>query len=237
MRGILLIAMFTASLAYAASHDYVEARDLRLSAEGISEIQINSGAGNVELSGVEEVDEIVVTATISVPTRKDSDARKIIRSDMVLTLEKVAEKAVLVSNFEPGLWGWDGTPEISLDVQIPKGLNVSIDDGSGRIRIQDVRGDIVVDDGPGSIAMIRVGGNIRIDDGSGAISVKNVGDSVSIVDGSGSITVREVDGSVFIEDGSGGIDISDVMKDLIIEADRSGSRRLARIQGRVEQPD
>ena len=237
MRGILVLVMLTGSLAYAASHDYIEVKDLRLPAEGINDLQIDAGPGGLEVIGVEEASEIEVTATISVPTRSDSKARSIIKSDMVLSLEQEGSRAILSSYFEPGKWGWDGSPSIDIDVKIPKHFKLSIDDGSGSIRIEDVRGDITVDDGSGSLSMIRVGGDIRIVDGSGSISVKEVGDSVSIVDGSGSITVRTVGGSVVIDDGSGGIDISDVEKDLIIEEDRSGSLKIARVQGLVEQPN
>ena len=164
-------------------------------------------------------------------------ALAVFRFQAVVDRSALAVVAFLSSYFEPGKWGWDGRPSIDLDVKIPKYFKLSIDDGSGSIRIEDVRGDITVDDGSGSLTMIRVGGDIRIDDGSGSISVKEVGDSVSIVDGSGSITVRTVGGSVVIDDGSGGIDISDVEKDLIIEEDGSGSLKVARVQGLVERPN
>ena len=235
MRGILILAMLTGSLAYAASHNYIEARDLRLPAEGINDLQIESGPGDVEISGVSGESEISVTATISVPTRTDSKARSIIKSDLVLTLEREGDRAILVSFFKPGKWGWDGSPSIDLQIKIPDNFNLLIDDGAGSLSVQDVGGDITVDDGSGSIKMIRVGGDIRIDDGSGSISVKEVGNTVAIVDGSGSITVRNVGGSVVIDDGSGGIDISDVENDLIIREDGSGSVRVARIQGQFEQ--
>jgi len=237
MRGILILAMLAGSLAYAASHDYVEARDMILPAEGLADIHIKAGQGDLELTGVEGASDIVVTATISVPTRTDSKARSIIKSDMVLTLEQDGDSARLASYFKRGKWGWDGHPEINLDVKIPARLAVSIDDGSGLIRIQDVSGDITIEDGSGSIAIVRVGGDVHIDDGSGAISVKEVSDSVWIVDGSGSITVRTVGGSVVIDDGSGSIDVSDVENDLIIEADGSGSLRVARVHGRIEKPN
>ena len=235
MRGILILVMLSGSLAYAASHDYIEVKDLRLPVEGVNDLQIDAGPGDMEISGVAGASEISVTATISVPTRTDSKARSIIKSDLVLTLEQEGDRAILVSYFKPGKWGWDGSPNIDLKINIPNNFNLLIDDGPGSLNVQDVEGDITIDDGSGYIKMVRVGGDIKIDDGSGSISVKEVGNTVSITDGSGSITVRNVGGSVVIDDGSGGIDVSDVENDLIIEEDGSGSLRVARIQGQVEQ--
>ena len=236
MRGILLIAMFTASLAHAAWNDYVEVRDLRMDADGVRKLTVEAGAGSLDISGDPNAEAILVIATVTVANEKADEAQKIMESDMVLTLERNGDTALLRSYFESdGSWGWGKQNGIALEVRVPEHLGLAVDDGAGSMEIRNVRGDIKIDDGSGSIVMTAVGGNLEIDDGSGSISIAEAGDDIRIVDGSGSIRVRQVGGSVIVSDGSGSIDVSDVGRDLIVEEDGSGGLRFAGVQGRVEQ--
>ena len=88
MRAILILAMFTVSLANAGWNDYEEIRELRLDARGIGALQIESGAGSLEVEGISGADEIVVKAIILVPGKSDEKAQKIIADNLVLVLEK-----------------------------------------------------------------------------------------------------------------------------------------------------
>lgn len=235
MRGIIVMAMFTASLAGAAWNGYEEQRDLNLGASGIASVDIEAGAGSLEITGVSGADEIAVMATIKVPDRNADKAREFIESHLVLTLEKQGDTAVLKAYFEHRLWNFGDTPSVQLVVHMPDNLNLVVDDGSGSMQISTVSGNVAVEDGSGSITMTNVGGEIEIDDGSGSISVEGVGGDISIDDGSGGIKVRGVAGSVIIDDGSGSINVSDVEKDLIIVDDGSGGLNFSDIRGRVEK--
>lgn len=237
MRTLLLLGMFTASLADAAWSDYEETRDLSLDAEGIATVEINAGAGSLEVRGGADAKAILVTAIIQVPGKKEEKALDIIESDLVLTLERDGDRAVLKGYFESDNWGWGDSPSVRLEVEMPGQLGLEIDDGSGSMRVQDVAGDIEIDDGSGSLEMTNVGGDIRVEDGSGSMTVNGVGGDISIKDGSGSITVNHVRGSVVVDDGSGSINVTDVDADLIIEDDGSGSLNFAQIRGRVEKED
>ncbi|MFQ5982517.1 MAG: hypothetical protein ACE5KS_03990 [Woeseiaceae bacterium] len=237
MRTFIILGMFTASLASADWRDYEETRDLTLDAAGVNTVEITAGAGSLDVQGSPGAGEISVTARIRVPGEKEEKARKIIESDLVLTLERDGDKAVLKGYFDSKGFGWDDSPSVRLEVAVPQSIGLEIDDGSGSTVIRDVAGDIEVEDGSGSLQMTNVGGTVRIEDGSGSISVEGVGDDISINDGSGSITVSNVRGSVVVDDGSGSINVSDVEADLIIEDDGSGSLNFARIDGRVEKKD
>lgn len=237
MRTFLILGMFTASLATAAWRDYEEARDLTLDAGGVDTVAIEAGAGSLEVHGNEGAKQVSVAALIQVPGKSEEKAREVIESDLVLTLERDGDKAILNGYFDSSGWGWGDSPSIRLQVEVPERVGLEIDDGAGSIRIWDVAGDITVEDGSGSLQMTNVGGEIRIDDGSGSISVEGVGGDISINDGSGSITVRDVRGSVVVDDGSGGINVTDVDEDLIIEDDGSGSLNFAGINGRVQKDD
>ncbi len=236
MRTFLILGMFTASLANAAWRDYEETRDLTLDAAGIDTVVIEAGAGSLEVRGNADANAISVTALIQVP-EKEEKALKIIESDLVLTLERDGDSAVLNGYFESNGWGWGDSPSIRLEVEVPDRVGLEVDDSSGSIIIRDVSGDIDIEDGSGSLQMSNVGGNVRIEDGSGSVSVEGVGGDISINDGSGSITVKDVRGSVVVDDGSGSINVTDVDADLIIKEDGSGSLNFARIEGRVEKDD
>jgi hypothetical protein len=235
MRTILILTMFAASLAYADWGDFEEVRHLELDARNISGIEVESRAGSLEITGDSGSDKILVTAIIRVPTRSEEKADKIIADDLVLTLEKQGEKAILKGFFDEGGWNWGDSPHVRLEVRIPDQFALEVADSSGSIIVSDVAGAIEIDDTSGSIQMDNVGGPINITDSSGSIAVVGVGDDIFIEDGSGSIKVRDVAGSVTIDDGSGSISVKNVEKDLIILGDGSGSVKFANIQGTVEQ--
>lgn len=236
MRGIVLLVALSATLTHAAANDYVEVRDFNLDAGSISELEIDAGAGSLDVVGDTGVDAIVVKATITVPGKDEERALEIIERDMTLTLEQTGDRAVLQSYFESGMFSWGDSPSIELEVQVPERLSLLVDDGSGSIDVRGVHGSIGLDDGSGSISLVDVGA-VEIDDGSGSIKIEEVGGDVRIVDGSGSIVIRQVNGSVRVDDGSGSINVSDVSNDLIVEDDGSGGVSFARIGGRVEQND
>jgi hypothetical protein len=235
MRSLLIMTMFVASLADAALNGYEEERELTLDTRGIDMLNIDNGAGSIDIKGVSGISEITVTATILIPGKNDDKARKKIEDDLVLTLDKDSDIAVLKAYFdEGGNFDFGDSPSVQLEVRMPEGMHLAVDDGSGSIDVEGIRGDIMLDDGSGSITMVDVGGKIEIDDGSGPISVTTVGGDISINDGSGSIKVRGVAGTVTVDDGSGSIDVSDVEEDLIIIDDGSGGLDFSNIAGRVE---
>lgn len=233
-RTTVLLTILAGGLAFAAS-EYVEERTLTLDSNGISVLDLVAGAGRLEITGIEGLQQIEVVAEIVVPGRNDEKALRKIESDMVLYLEKKGDKAELHGYFDHSSWGFRSSPAIHLTVRMPAQLHLDADDGSGGLEVKNVRGDIRLEDGSGSITLQDVGGRIDIKDGSGGLRVTRAGGDVSINDGSGSIEVRGVAGSVVVDDGSGGIDVSDVEVDLIIENDGSGGLNFSDIRGRIEK--
>lgn len=233
MRSLVVMVMFTASLAHAAWSDYEEVRNLELDAAGISKLTINAGAGSMDVTGVKGLDRISVKATIVVPDEDEDDAVRIIEKRIRLSLEKSAGEANLESSFESGLMSFGSSPYIALEVSVPQGMAVNIDDGSGSIDIADLAGDLTIDDGSGSIDIKNVA-HVSIDDGSGSIDLVDAAGNVSIVDGSGSISIQHVQGSVTIDDGSGSIEVTDIDSDLIIVDDGSGGLKFSDVRGTVD---
>lgn len=235
MRTFLILSMFTASLAYADWEQNRQERNLELDARNIDAIEVESRAGSLEITGQANSDRISVVAIIQVSDKDADKIDKMIADDLVFSLEKEGNKAVLKGFFDENNWGWSESPSVHLEVSIPRRFALSIEDSSGSIKVNSVSGDVDVDDSSGSIKMADVGGSIDISDSSGSIKVTGVGNSISIEDGSGSIDVRDVGGSVTIDDGSGSITVKNVERDLIILSDGSGSVSYTNIQGQVQQ--
>ena len=252
MRGFVVMAMFAVSLSHAGSHNYTEVRNLELDASGLSEIFVDAGAGALNVSGIQDRNEIVVVATISMGDEDEDKARELIEKRLRLGLERDGDRAELKAGFGSG-WGRDVDAVIDLEVRMPARLNLSIDDGSGPVTVQNVAAMVTVDDGSGSIDLVDTGdvdiddgsgsitlenvGAVRIDDGSGSITIAGATGDVYVEDGSGPIDIRGIRGSVTVDDGSGDIDVDDVELDLIIEEAGSGSLRYTNVRGSVEQQD
>ena len=234
MRSFVVMGMFVASLASADFSGHTEARDLQLSTDGINVFELDTGSGSLTIKGIPDADDIQVKALIRVDDDDEGKARRRIASDVTLTLVKSHDRAKLRAEFDNTFWHGNQEGLIDLEIEMPAGLNLNVDDGSGSIEISDVMGDIEVDDGSGPIVIHDVG-NIRIDDGSGPINVAVAGGNVSIDDGSGEITVERVGGNVIIDDGSGKIDVSDVEHDLIIIDDGSGGLSVLNVRGSVKK--
>ena len=153
MRGLIVMAMFVASLANATFSDFEETRELNLDAKGVGSLSIEAGAGSMDVTGVAGLDSIEVIATIVVPDADGDKAARIMEKKMRLDLDKKGDTAKLDAWFDNGLIGFDTDAYIVLDVKVPTGMAVSIDDGSGSIDVVGTEGDLKIDDGSGSIGV------------------------------------------------------------------------------------
>ena len=232
MRSFIVIAMFAASLTHAAWNGYTEDRTLELETDGVSRLEIDAGAGGLVVTGSPDIDKILVTATINVPDEDEDDALEIIERKLRLALDEKDGEARLEAYFDNSGWSWGDSPSVDLDVRVPHGLELFVDDSSGSLEIMDAQSKVEIDDGSGSIRVVGVT-SLIIDDGSGSIKVRDVVGDVEIEDGSGSITVEKIGGGVTIDDGSGSIDVSDVELDLVIVNDGSGGLDATNVRGDV----
>ncbi len=235
MRSLIVMAMFASSLTYAAWNGYTETRDLELSTSGVDILEIDAGAGSILVNGVTDSNNITVKAIIRVDD-DDDDAIELIEKRLVLKLEKKRSKAVLEAYFEDSGWQFSDSAAVDIEVSIPQGLAIFVDDGSGPMQIDNVHSDVRIDDGSGSIE-ISGAASVSVDDGSGSLRIKDVTGDVEVEDGSGDIKIQAVGGTVTIDDGSGGIDVRDVELDLDIVDDGSGSVRIADVRGAVTTDD
>jgi len=239
MKKLIIILIVTVLLLLAASlFSFETSKTLSLPAEGLRQLRIDSGAGRLNVTGVDSLTTIEVTAEIYAGGESEKDMADFIKDHVELSLEKRGDRAVLMSGIEGHFHlFFSSDARINLTVRVPKSLAIEIDDGSGDMTVEDIAADVSIEDGSGGIRVERVAGDLRIEDSSGELDVEEVGGDVSIDDGSGSITVADVKGSVTVDDGSGSIDIDRVGRDVIIQDSGSGGVHIGRVDGRVIRHD
>jgi len=228
----------TAACAY-DSCQVQEPREETVDAAGATLVRVEAKAGSLRITGEAGLDEVQARGTACAENER--------------TLEKVQLRAdrsgdevrVVVETPE----GWNGSGALHLELRVPEGLAIDVEDGSGetvvddvaslrlkdgsgKIEITGVRGDVSIEDGSGEINLVDVGGDVKIHDGSGKIDVEDVEGAVVLHDGSGDIDIKDVRGTVTVEDdGSGGVEIVGVGKDVLIRRDGSGSIRVEDVDG------
>jgi hypothetical protein len=219
-------------------------RSAELAAGDARRVVVDAGAGSLEVRGVDGAGRIRAHGTAYAETQKVLDAIEV-------TVERHGDAVVVTTVFPRRT---RGNARLDLEVELPAGLPVRVDDGSGdlsvthvaaldlddgsgEVVVEDVRGDVSIDDGSGDMRVTGVGGSVHLDDGSGEIVVRDVERDVVIGDdGSGDMRIHGVGGDVTVEDdGSGSIEVADVRGDFTLERDGSGDVDVD-VDGRVRLP-
>ena len=219
----------TASAAYDCEHE--ARREEKIDAAGVKTLRVIARAGSLRIDGQAGAAAIAVhgTACASRESALDDIQLKVHRSGSEATVEAVIPEA---SNW---LFG-GGDARLDLALEVPQGVALEVEDGSGSIEIRHVAA-AEVKDGSGEMVIEDVSGEVRITDGSGGIEVRQAGSVVIDEDGSGSINVSGVRGNVLVkDDGSGSISVREVAGDFTVEDDGSGGISHTAVHGRVRVP-
>lgn len=210
-------------------------RTLSMATDRISAIELNTGAGSLVVNGTSG-DEIVVHATVVSDDYSDMEAfTSAFESKMKFSIERQSEYALLTAKARKSMFN-NPDIQINLEVSVPKGLDVMIDDGSGSIKVSNLDGELTIDDNSGSVVVKNINNNVNIDDGSGSLSVEGVTGNLVINDGSGSVEMKNIGGSVEIEDGSGSIHAKIIGGDFTLD-DGSGDVVIKELSGEFELID
>ena len=234
MRGLILSGALLAAVPALAEWDgadYSEDRTLGLDVASVKALRIDAGAGAMTINGATGGGRIDVSAVIKVDGMRGEKAQRLVADNLRLSLVQESDRALLTADFREGM-RFTGNAMIDLEISVPEGMGLDIDDGSGAIEIHDTEGSVRIDDGSGSIEISDVA-ELMIDDGSGSIAITNVSGSVFVNDGSGSILIQQVGGNVSIDDGSGSIDVRNVAGNFVVSDDGSGAVNYANVAGRV----
>jgi hypothetical protein len=237
-----LMFLFLLTVANLMAKEQIINKSLSLSAEGISELNVECGAGFLKVEGSESMNQIEVEAEIIIEGIPEDETDAYLKKKMELTLTKRGSKARLISRFESGngffksLISGINRQVINLTVRMPSNLALDLDDGSGFIEMKNIGNKVDITDGSGEMTIQNIGGDLEIDDGSGSTSIEYVKGNLDIEDGSGDLEVANVEGSVEIDDGSGSLVARKIKGDLFID-DGSGEIRVEYIGGDVRITD
>lgn len=226
-------------------------RDARLATSASDRMIVIARAGSLRIEGRPGLSEIRIEGRACASSE---DLLERIR----LNTERSGDVAhVEVAEIDHDGWNWGQNQYARLDltIEVPAGMRVdvddgsgsiivrgtgdlTIDDGSGEIEVEDIAGSVRIEDGSGSVRLRGVRGEVRIDDGSGGVHLADITGDVSIDDGSGSIDIDGVEGNVRIpDDGTGGVMVRNVSGDLTVRDKGNGSVRYADVRGRVDVPE
>ncbi len=226
---ITLITIIAPGLTYAQSCRYQKEIDFTVDAASVQNLQIDVGAGDLSIRGNGNTSEVSVTAVACASSRNRLDGMDLLHRSQGTNIEIFTE-IQRRRNFLSLLSF--GSAYIDIEMVVPEGLALQVDDGSGSVDITGVS-SLVLEDGSGSIAVSDVNGDVHIEDGSGAIDISRVDGLVSIDDGSGGLEVIESSAVRIIDDGSGGIRIANIARNVHIEDDGSGGIDIQEIGGDV----
>lgn len=221
MRQLFIISLLPACLfSNAALAQDCKDINFTLDSNDIGKLTLDVGAGSLGVIGSEDNDtRIQVRAQACADSRSQLEELDVLherRGDAWVIRTDIPEQRFSIFS----LLGGNYSARIDIDVMVPAGMLLEIDDGSGDISIRDFRGEL------------------RIDDGSGDMELRNIDGSVEIEDGSGDIEIDGVGGDVVIEDdGSGDIDVRNVRGDFIARNTGSGDVNFRDIEGRTEVRD
>jgi DUF4097 and DUF4098 domain-containing protein YvlB len=151
---------------------------------------------------------------------------------------------------EEGLFSFNRYAYLDLTIDVPRTVDVTLEDSSGDLEltsvhtativdssgdqiVRDIGGDLDIVDSSGDVNVDRVAGNARFKDSSGDMAVNDVkGDIEVTVDSSGEIEMQRVGGSVHIlSDSSGDIRLTDVKRDVTVDIDTSGDINVDQVGG------
>lgn len=250
---IALITFPTAATGTLVAQDRCDFRG-QLSAEldirGGDRLDVEAGSGYLVVEGEPGLDHVRAVAIACASTE-----------ELLEALDLVLDRAGLDVRLRTEYPEWRGRrggerryARLDLRVEVPRDMELIVQDGSGSMELRGV-GDIEVDDGSGDI-LIEDARSVRIEDGSGNVEVRGVRGAVEVHDGSGAIEVDSAEGPVDLwdgsgeirvldagsdvevhEDGSGGIDVDGVSGDFTVSRGRAQGIEYSNVQGEVEVPE
>jgi len=230
MKLLLVPALALAAALSARAQDHAAPRNATVDARGASVVRVRAASGLLRVEGRAGLDEVRVRGTARTARERNLE-------DIGLRAERSGD-AVEVEAEMPkrmGIGYWND--RLDLVIEVPEGMRVEVEDGSGDAEISNV-GTLRLEDGSGNVRVRGVRGDMTVSDGSGGIDVRDISGRLTIEDdGSGEIVAEDVGGTVHVRrDGSGRIRVSSVGGDFIVDQDGSGGVDSHDVRGQVRIP-
>ena len=224
-------------------------RNLDLATNGGRTLVVRTGAGELDIQGDPGARQVRARGTACADREEDL-------AQIRLVQRREGDRLVLATEFpDSGSW-FGGQRSLDLELRVPAGLALEVDDSSGDATIEGVA-SLRAQDSSGDLRIARVAGHVWVDDSSGELEVRDVGsllvasdssgeiraegvrgDAEVADDSSGSILLRRIGGNAKVgSDSSGDIVAEDVGGDFVVEDDGSGSIEHHGVRGQVRIPD
>ncbi|MFC0473423.1 hypothetical protein ACFFHM_23675 [Halalkalibacter kiskunsagensis] len=252
MSGLIyLIAIVALTGCNIVTYEYEET--YTLDSNGLSSFTINQDEGDVTITGIDNSNEITVTATFAALSDQDVEhAQKFSEQNTSLELTADGNVGQLNTSVKRGAEVEQGF--VHLMIEVPNDLDLTYRQNEGQLKISGMKSDIRLQHGANHLTLVDIEGNIEITDGAGDVTLENVsGDLIinnnsgttSVLDssgqlrlvaGSGNIDFRNHQGDITIRSGGGNINIHTVRGDVTILESRGGSINVEDVTGNVTQP-
>lgn len=223
--------------------------DLSLSAIGVSRVNLETGAGHVNIR--QSKDRVMrVEAEIVVAAKSANSAYRAIDEGLQLALTKEGEEIFFVSMFDSDNQNLDHSfdffrapaRKVNLEIFVPSDLDIKLNDRSGELSIKEVNNNLDITDTSGGILIQDVVGDLNLIDHSGEVNIQNVNENVegdpviNITDHSGGLSLYNLTGKTRVVDYSGGLFIDYLVGELDVE-DNSGSIEINEVKGAITIDD
>lgn len=231
---------------------YEQEKTYTLDANGLDTLSINHDVGDVTITGVEGLEEIVVHATFSAVGEEIDRARQFSEENMGIELTSENSTGLLTTSVKQGTKQEQGYLHLAIEAPSRLKMNfrhsegqlqissmnagVQLQHGVGHLTLEDIRGDVQLTDGAGNVTLTNVIGDTTIHSNAGRTSVTQSVGAVSITAGSGDVEVADYQGDVTIRSGTGNLNIQSILGDVKILENRSGTITITDITGNVTQP-
>jgi len=220
--AILLVCLLIYQFSTDAEADWCKFEkdiELTLDLTGSDLLAVTAAAGDLEIKGVEGLDEAIISGKVCV------SKEAWLEDAQVETVSGRQAKIIVDLPNNDGGWSVFGNSYAQMDlvIEVPQDMALKIKDSSGDTELSDVAA-IELQDSSGDIEIENSSGPISIRDSSGDIDIEHVnGDLTVVSDSSGDIYIKDIRGTALVKkDSSGDIRMSQVTHDAIVEADSSG---------------
>lgn len=222
--ALLTLAALVALPAY--SWDNCDQRADRHASEtvdGIEKIEIRARAGDLRVEGSDGATEVRVKGKACA----SSDS---LLEEVQIKIERAGSTLRVIAEV-PESSGWRQAAALDLEIDVPAGVPVDVDDSSGDVSLRGVTLGRV-DDGSGDLYARDTSGTVDLDDGSGDVRFQGHRGDVTVEDGSGDVRLTEIEGSIRVRsDGSGDLEMETVSGSVEVESDGSGDIFAAQVAG------
>ena len=236
MRTVAYIALVLAATALFIKRglansdgDYTAPRHAAIDAGGARLVRVTGAAGELRVVGVDGIGEVRVRGTAHASRRRGLDGVKV-------ELRRDGNDVVVRSVIQSPKRNWFGrstSQSLDMVVEVPASLEADVTDGSGDAEVDGVSA-LRVTDGSGNLRVVNVRGPVRVTDGSGELEMRGVAGDVWLTDGSGNVSVHDLTGSLVVAvDGSGELSADGVHGDVLVQQDGSGDIDVANVGGRL----